>query len=197
MAYATKSNQLCKCGCGQFTYIVRKTSKVKGVIKGEPYTYLHNHHGRKTGPEYTEDPNTGCWIWQRQINKFGYGHMSIRGRPMRAHRVYYERHKGNIPKTLEIDHVCHNADKTCHGGNTCPHRRCVNPAHLETVTHPENIRRGRTGKLTSEQVTEVQRLRVVKRLSTKTIAIQFNITPQYVSKLTASSVTRFRINTLS
>lgn len=48
---------------------------------------------------------------------------------MRAHRFAYELHKGPIPKGLEIDHLCRNT-------------LCVNPNHLEAVTHRENVRRG-------------------------------------------------------
>jgi hypothetical protein len=45
-----------------------------------------------------------------------------------AHRLAYELAKGPIPGGLEIDHVCE-------------HRWCVNPNHLEAVTHTENVRR--------------------------------------------------------
>jgi hypothetical protein len=39
-----------------------------------------------------------------------------------------------------LDHTCH--DTSCEKGASCPHRACVNPAHLEPVTHAVNIRRG-------------------------------------------------------
>lgn len=45
-----------------------------------------------------------------------------------AHRFFYEHFIGEIPEGLEIDHLCHNTI-------------CVNPAHLEAVTHSENLRR--------------------------------------------------------
>lgn len=48
----------------------------------------------------------------------------------RAHRVVYESLVGPIPAGLELDH-------------TCRVRRCVNPDHLEPVTHAENQRRSR------------------------------------------------------
>ena len=64
----------------------------------------------------------------------GYGQFELGGgsRQKRnrtyAHRFAYEQAKGAIPDGLEIDHLCRN-------------RRCVNPDHLEAVTHQENQRR--------------------------------------------------------
>ncbi len=45
-----------------------------------------------------------------------------------AHRVVYELLIGLIPENMELDHLCRNT-------------WCVNPDHLEPVTHSENIRR--------------------------------------------------------
>ena len=67
----------------------------------------------------------GCWLWAGARNADGYG-VYRRGV---AHRWAYERFVGPIPEGLEIDHLCRV-------------RRCVNPAHMEPVTHVENVRRG-------------------------------------------------------
>lgn len=45
-----------------------------------------------------------------------------------AHRVAYELWVGPIPEGMELDH-------------RCKVRACINPAHLEPVTHAENMRR--------------------------------------------------------
>jgi hypothetical protein len=83
------------------------------------------HSKRKSPVEYIADPATGCWIWQRAVSSTGYGILA----GQLAHRAVYERHRGPVPAGLELDHRCRN-------------RACVNPDHLEPVTHRENQRRG-------------------------------------------------------
>ena len=42
---------------------------------------------------------------------------------------------------MQIDHRCHTdavASGECDGGDDCPHRKCVNPAHLEMISAAEN-----------------------------------------------------------
>lgn len=79
------------------------------------------------------DKSGDCWLWTAHVNNRGYGMfgMKVDTKPtMRtAHRVAYEMERGPIPSGLEIDHLCRV-------------RICVNPAHLEAVTHHENLMRG-------------------------------------------------------
>jgi hypothetical protein len=67
---------------------------------------------------------SGCWEWQAARHYHGYGLFG----DTYAHLYSYRHHYGDIPVGLEIDHVCAN-------------KRCVNPKHLEAVTHLENVRR--------------------------------------------------------
>lgn len=89
------------------------------------------------------DPNA-CWTWTGPLtsSKYGWIRRLAHPRPV-AHRFAYEQLVGPIPDGMQLDHQCHNRDKSCPGGRACLHRRCVNPAHLEPTTCAVNIRRGR------------------------------------------------------
>jgi hypothetical protein len=91
---------------------------------------------------------TPCWRDRRPLAKTGYGRQITLpdGRQVQPHRAYYEHFVGLIPAGLELDHLCKNL-------------WCVNPGHLEPVTHTENIRRAAGTKLNRETVMELHRLR--------------------------------------
>lgn len=78
------------------------------------------------------DATGDCWLWATNIRK-GYGHLVVKDRGHRhfltAHRLVWYWLVGPIENKLELDHLCRV-------------RRCVNPAHLEPVTHQTNQRRG-------------------------------------------------------
>lgn len=79
----------------------------------------------------------GCWLWTGWRNDLGYGYTRIEGRDRPAHRVVYEVVAGvQLARGIDVDHLCKNPP-------------CVNPAHLEAVSHRENILRGRAATKTS------------------------------------------------
>lgn len=129
----------CQCGCGGRTNPAAQTDRRRGWVKDQPMPFLRGHGGKWRGPQYIVDPETGCWVWQWRKTPKGYGQW--RGRL--AHRKVYEDKLGPVADGLELDHLCRN-------------RLCVNPAHLEPVTHATNVQRGAKPKLTAEQVTEIR-----------------------------------------
>lgn len=75
----------------------------------------------------------GCWLWTGSLVN-GYGVFSVKRKNKYAHRFCYELTIGPIPEGLFLDHVCHNSATDCAGGNSCVHRRCVRPDHLDPTT---------------------------------------------------------------
>lgn len=85
-----------------------------------------------------------CWPWLAS-KVAGYGRILAGprlggARIWPAHRVSFALAHGAsaLVPDLEIDHACHTSDPSCVRGAGCPHRACVNPAHLQQVTHEEN-----------------------------------------------------------
>lgn len=70
---------------------------------------------------YIPEPMSGCWLWTGALSR-GYGRINR----VMAHRIFFEHYHGPVPSGLEINHKCR---VKC----------CVNPDHLEAVTHSENI----------------------------------------------------------
>lgn len=71
------------------------------------------------------DKSCDCWLWTGAKNKQGYGHLKIKGKTYRAHRVSYELFNGKIPPGFLVMHKCDNP-------------LCVNPNHLKLGTHKDN-----------------------------------------------------------
>ena len=74
----------------------------------------------------------GCWFWLAYKVPTGHGRFRVGGKDGEmtpAHRVSYRLLKGEIPKGMDLDHLCKNPS-------------CVNPEHLEPVTRAENVMRG-------------------------------------------------------
>jgi hypothetical protein len=74
------------------------------------------------------DKTDSCWLWTGALHDLGYARFSVGGLRVYVHRYSYELANGQIPEGLTIDHLCRV-------------RHCVNPDHLEAVTHRENLRR--------------------------------------------------------
>lgn len=87
-----------------------------------------------------------CWLWTGRVTSHAWGEY---GRfwvtdvgYVRAHRYSYELVNGPLPDGLFVMHACDNP-------------RCVNPAHLSTGTHTDNMRDMATkGRSHWSQITE-------------------------------------------
>lgn len=82
-----------------------------------------------TDPFRYVDASGDCWEWTGTTDTAGYGRLWVGTGHVSAHRAVWEQLVGPIADGLTIDHLCRV-------------RHCVNPDHLESVTHGENVRRG-------------------------------------------------------
>jgi hypothetical protein len=74
-----------------------------------------------------------CWHWTGCVTKKGYGVIRRDDKLIFAHVLMAEVVYGKKPRGFDTDHLCRNKD-------------CLNPEHLEYVTHAENVRRGDVAK---------------------------------------------------
>lgn len=89
----------------------------------------------RDGPVPSFRPDLGpCWLWTGRKDRNGYGALVVNRVRTGAHRRSYMLAVGPIPEKYDVDHLCR-----VHA--------CVNPAHLEAVTHRENNLRGLRGRL--------------------------------------------------
>jgi hypothetical protein len=135
---------LCQCGCGELTPIAQKSDQRRGYVKDHPIRYI-NGHQKKRPLAYTLDVETNCWMWEGAVDDQGYAQIKRGGRGGHGHRVVWEETHGPVPDGLELDHIC-------------KRRRCINPDHLEAVTHATNCQRSSFAKLTPADVAVIRSL---------------------------------------
>lgn len=88
-------------------------------------------------------PDDECWPWRGYIDAKGYGSGYEPGTLQKksAHRLVWSILVGPLGSEHVLDHMCHDPD-ACNEATACPHRACVNPAHLKVTTVASNTMRG-------------------------------------------------------
>lgn len=89
----------------------------------------------------TQRQEDGCLLWLGDLSKGGYPRYAFMYKKIYVHRWAYEFFVEPIPEGYTIEHLCHDPAK-CRLASSCPHRRCVEPTHLQPMTNAENSMRG-------------------------------------------------------
>lgn len=101
---------------------------VAGIRRGP---YKRKDPFLRFSAKYVVRPD-GCWEWTGAPGSHGYGEFGVGGNRYRvldlAHRWAWLLYRGALPTGCDIHHTCSN-------------RRCVNPDHLEALSHREHASR--------------------------------------------------------
>jgi len=138
---------------------------------------------------YEVDEETGCWVWQNNLDEWGYGSIAEGLKQRRAHRVAFELYRDEDLPEFSPDHQLN---------HTCHNPACVNPDHLYIGTAQENIddameidawgesrRRGSevgNSKLTEDEVVEIKE-RCLSGESQKDVAKDYDVSHTAVNKI--------------
>ncbi len=125
-----------------------------------------------------------CWLWVACTDGHGYGTISVKNRPVKAHRVAWELTYGPIPGRLWVLHKCDNPP-------------CCNPAHLFLGTAVDNsadmVSKGRgrytpgegesngKAKLTNEIVRSIRAEYAAGGITQMQLSAKYNVTQAQIS----------------
>ena len=117
--------------------------------------------------------SSGCWIWTGSLIDGRYPvsrlYVKSKGYTWPARRVVWLREIGPIPAGKQIVSDCGN-------------ELCVNPLHLEALTHAEVHQRSSKAKIDGDDVREIREL-VRFGLPMKDIGAAYDITGEEVSQI--------------
>lgn len=130
------------------------------------------------------DRSSGCWLWTGYKTYRRYGLLWFGTKNVSTHRLAWMLTYGDIPHGL---YVCH----------TCDNPPCCNPSHLWLGTSADNAHdrdaKGRGGalfgeqnpasKLTAEQIEEIRRSYVPRKVSQDRLAIKFGVSQTVIGSI--------------
>lgn len=124
------------------------------------------------------DKSGDCWTWTAYRNQNGYGQFSIDGKLYLSHRVSYRIHNADCIENLVVRHTCDNPS-------------CVNPDHLESGSHKDNMKdmveRNRSPHcvLSLETVREIK-LRLENGETGKALSEEYSVSKSSISRIKLS-----------
>jgi len=119
-----------------------------------------------------------CFIWKRCLNTDGYPRANINSNMnSKVHRIIYE--LSNPTEDIKTKVIRH----------TCDNPKCINPNHLISGTHTDNMKdrdfRERHGKakVTHNEVKEIRNLAATNNFLQKEIASMFKLNHRTISSI--------------
>jgi hypothetical protein len=156
----------------------------------------HNIYAKRNSPLterlslYAKPDPSGCTIWTKSRDRFGYGYASVKGRRIYMHRFAWETVNGPIPAGLCALHKCDNPP-------------CCNPDHLFIGTRRDNnadkMAKGRQShgephahrgsshghaKLTEQDVIAIRR----DWISHESVAARYGVSASLISMIRARKI---------